>query len=236
MRIELLIKVLGRMVIFITQKRMKDKHGANVDGLESAYITFFTKENIFPTQSVLVPVPNHIGHLRRLLNGLHPCLFILTGGNNIDPQSFGSDERLEDLAPRRDKVESYILDFAFAENIPVIGICRGSHFINVYLGGRLTLNLLNHKPGDSHYCQFDGKNYHVNSYHNHGIVQDGLAKELTPIAKTTDGRLIEAFTGSGSGKTGNMRILGVQWHPERSGADTDFFRLLVNRFIKFEKR
>ena len=212
------------MIVLLSQKRFKDKHGAQIDGLDSAYLDFFINNDVFPAQAVFVPVPNQLIDLRSLVKTCVPDLIILTGGNNINPLSFGSDVRLDGLSPKRDEVEKALLDFALAKGIPVIGICRGFHFINVYLGGKLTLNLSNHRPGKDHSCQFDGKKYNINSYHNHGIAPDDLAKELRPIGKTIDGKLIEAFAGP--------QILGVQWHPERPGADKELFRLLVNEFIK----
>ncbi len=218
-------------MVFITQKSMKNKYGADIGALETAYINFFTKEDVLPHKSVFLPIPNHLSHLHKLIETFHPDLIILTGGNNINPQSFGSDEKIEDISPIRDKVEGYLLDFAFANNIPVIGICRGFHFINVHLGGKLTLNLPNHTPAKSHICQFNGEKYIVNSYHNHGIMPGDLSKELKPIAKTIDGRYIEAFTHISSKKTNDKCILGVQWHPERLNTDTAFFRLLINKFI-----
>jgi putative glutamine amidotransferase len=223
------------MLIFITQKSIRDEYGFELDALEATYITYFTGENIFSSPPVLLPVPNNIVQARRLNAALRPDLLVLTGSNNIDPKSFGSDVKLDDLAPRRDEVERYLLDFSLAENIPVIGICRGFHFINVYLGGNLTLNLSGHPPAVGHDCEYEGKKYRVNSFHNHGITADDLAEGLVPVARTTDGRLIEAYAATGRGKTSGKRILAVQWHPERPGADTHLFQRLVEKYIGFEK-
>lgn len=223
------------MIVFITQKSIRDEYGLDLDALEAAYITYFTGENIFSSPPVLLPVPNNIIQARCLTATLSPDLIMLTGGNNIDPASFGSDAKLDDLAPRRDEVEGYLLDFALAEGIPVIGICRGFQFINVHLGGTLTLNLSGHPPAIDHDCEYDDKKYRVNSFHNHGITSDDLAEALVPLAVTVDGSLIEAYTAGDKGRTGSKRILGVQWHPERQGADTRFFKRLVEKYIGIEK-
>ena len=42
-----------------------------------------------------------------------------------------------DITPLRDEVEYALLDYAFAHNLPVYGICRGIQILNVYLGGTL---------------------------------------------------------------------------------------------------
>ena len=59
---------------------------ADLDGLESAYLSFFS-DVVLPPKSVLIPVPNQLGYLRRLADTLRPNLVILSGGNNIDPKN-----------------------------------------------------------------------------------------------------------------------------------------------------
>ena len=52
-----------------------------------------------------------------------------------------------DLTPLRDEVEYRLLDYAFAHNLPVYGICRGIQLLNVYLGGTLWQDLpTGHEP------------------------------------------------------------------------------------------
>ena len=46
-----------------------------------------------------------------------------------------------DVTPLRDAVEYALLDYAFAHNLPVYGICRGIQILNVYLGGTLWYDL-----------------------------------------------------------------------------------------------
>lgn len=204
------------MIIFITQKQLKDKHETMLDGLESNYLYFFN------SWGTLVPIPNSLDQVYDLFKLAKPDLIILTGGNNINPESYNSQEKLDDLALRRDDVEHTLLDYALKDNIPVIGICRGFHFINVYLGGKLTLNLPNHLPGYSHLCSFENKSYKVNSYHDHGITLSDLSSKLTPIITVYN--LVEAFI--------RKNILGVQWHPERPDGNKELFDLLVKRYLK----
>ena len=52
-----------------------------------------------------------------------------------------------DLTPLRDEVEYRLLDYAFAHDLPVYGICRGIQLLNVYLGGTLWQDLPSgHEP------------------------------------------------------------------------------------------
>ena len=215
------------MRIFITQKKMRDRHGSDLDALETAYIRFFLEAAILPANVIFIPVPNRLEHARLLFSACIPALLVLTGGNNTDPITFGVEIALDDLAPKRDEVEAFLLEQALSRGIPVLGICRGFHFINVYLGGRLSLNLQNHPPAVPHICQYQGKEYTVNSYHHHGIKTGDLAAPLTPIAFSCSGEMVEAFATSQGGG-----ILGVQWHPERPGADTELFRVLFEKYLR----
>jgi len=209
------------MIMFITQKQLQDSHYSKLDGLETTYIDFFN------SYGVLIPIPNKLVQVARLLRTKpfpSPDLIILTGGNNINPKSVGSKAELDDLAPNRDKVEYMLLDYALNTDTPVIGICRGFHFINVFLEGALTFNLLDHPVGLSHLCRFEGKDYKVNSYHDHGIMPYNLSGKLQAIVYADHG-LVEAYTHK------NKKVLGIQWHPERFGCEGQLFELLVKRYL-----
>src|SRR5690554_6415907 len=112
--------------------------------------------------------------------------------------------------PERDMLETRLLDYAKANNTPLVGICRGMQMMNHYLGGTLT-------PITGHVAtrhQLEGewakeRGYtSVNSYHNFGITTETIAPELNALAYTADG-VIKAVEHE------RLPWLGIMWHPER---------------------
>ena len=168
---------------------------------------------------------------------------LLTGGADVEPSNYGfKDENgVCHPFPGRDAIETRILDEAFERRLPMLAICRGMQFLNVYQGGTLIPDL----PGDAHrltdnerhrvVCEphaalplligaFEG---HVTSSH-HQAVQ-GLGHGLQIAAKAPDGT-IEAIEW-----TRPMRrpwLAAVQWHPERMGLDEPFAGAIFRGFLQ----
>src|SRR5689334_21613462 len=64
---------------------------------------------------------------------------LLSGGTDIDPKEYGA-ERIPETQPpdrRRDRMEARLLRDALRMDMPVLGICRGMQFLNVFHGGTL---------------------------------------------------------------------------------------------------
>lgn len=140
--------------------------------------------------------------------------FLFTGGQDV-----GS-------CPKRDNLETLLMSKALQADKPILGICRGLQFINVFLGGTLWQDLPSEHPSEIVHRQ--GKPYgnpthtvtlrgelkslldkdilEVNTLH-HQAIKD-LANELTTMAVAPDG-IIEAIMMK------NKRFVwAVQWHPE----------------------
>lgn len=114
----------------------------------------------------------------------------------------------------RDKIELELIDNAIKNRIPVLGICRGAEMITTWARGILvpfTGNALANHKGAWHKVLFSDllnlDKLDVWSNHHLRIENPGTLK---PIAFAEDGS-IEAIADP------KRRILGVLWHPERSG-------------------
>jgi len=139
----------------------------------------------------------------------------------------------------RDFTEKCLLDYAVKNKIPVLGICRGMQFINVYFGGKLIQNIskeikssFKHVAKD-HLIELLDKRLHsgkrnqvkVNSYHNQGVDNITLSSKLNCFAKSTDGVIEGIFHP-------NLPIVGIEWHPERNSPDKEFNYKLIKAFLK----
>lgn len=85
---------------------------------------------------MVFPVTEDRAIYERMLPMVDGLLF--TGGHDVDPARYGSDEGLSvDPTPQRDDAEHIALEYACEHDLAVAGICRGIQFINVFLGGTL---------------------------------------------------------------------------------------------------
>lgn len=98
----------------------------------------------------LLAVPNNLPIAQRTLRGLPLAAVILTGGNDLpsvpDPN---------DVAPERDRVETWLLEQAEELRTPVIGICRGAQSIAHRFGARLVDGQHGHS-GTRHHVRSTG--------------------------------------------------------------------------------
>jgi putative glutamine amidotransferase len=124
-------------------------------------------------------------------------LVILCGGN--DMSDFVTWRNNND--PQRDQFEADLIDQAIAKNVPVVGICRGSHFINKHQGG--TLRMLD-VPYDNVEVELPG----ITVVCHHTIAIDQLAPGFEIVLQDKTG-IIELAVNR------DKRLLGIGWHPER---------------------
>ena len=167
--------------------------------------------------------------------------FVLSGGNDVDPSQYGKGDglgKVGELTPLRDSVERLILAYAYANDIPVLGICRGFQMINVFFGGTLYLDLADRRlipgrlPGDTGVAvehrqthSYDHPTHRVEvapgtqlarlvgagSLHGNSMHHQGV-EQLAPVlraAATSPDGLVEAVEMPGRGF-----LMGTQWHPE----------------------
>ncbi len=178
---------------------------------------------------VLPPVPDLAAEHARLCDA-----FVFTGGNDPAMEAFGKPTHPAAtlVHPRRQQYETLLLTALRDQEPgrPVLGICLGMQMMALHAGGNMNQHLpdtlashamhknAQHTVNASHAAAArwlpaiaDGEPARspVQSNH-HQAVSD--AGSLLVIARSEDG-VIEAV-----GDPGRPFYLGVQWHPERTGA------------------
>lgn len=151
--------------------------------------------------TIVLPVPNRPQDVEAMAAACRPSLIVLSGGNDIGG------------APERDATEAALLDSAQRSGVPVLAVCRGLQMVQHYLGGVLS-RVQGHVRCEHSIQAAPGKTLPpltVNSYHDWGIMQSGLAADLRALYLHADGS-VEAAVHA------NRPWLGVMWHPERVGA------------------
>lgn len=149
---------------------------------------------------------------------------LIPGGGDIHPSWFGQEDQGSLSVDRElDRAQLGLLHAFILAGKPVLGICRGIQLINVCLGG----DLIQHLPtADTHrykeqdqihssdclsgslLFQLYGSSPLINSAHHQGLGR--IATGFAVTQKAPDG-VVEGIEHK------TRPILGVQWHPERTG-------------------
>jgi len=169
-------------------------------------------------------IPNNLINPVNFLKNFNVKGVLFAGGNNVNPKLYGSNEELDDVYDVRDKTEVEILNYALKLKLPIVGLCRGFHFLNVFFGGKIYNNIKGH-VNTKHVLISKNSNFDsliINSFHNHGVRDKDIALSLTSIAKSEDG-IIEAFENK------KLKLLALQWHPERDSNGKEF-DIIKNHF------
>lgn len=172
--------------------------------------------------------------------------FLFSGGGDVHP-SFYAEEALPLLGTiesKRDGFEPEALLGAWERKMPLLTICRGMQLMNVVLGGTLWQDisyaggeLLQHVQEQDPYsathevalCDerlvrlLGASVLQTNSHHHQAIRR--IAPSLRVAARTSDG-IVEALLPSVEQGEGRFCV-GLQWHPERLGAEAGSDRLFT---------
>ncbi|MCQ2532115.1 MAG: gamma-glutamyl-gamma-aminobutyrate hydrolase family protein [Saccharofermentans sp.] len=195
---------------------------------------------------VMLPLTHDEGEIEELLDHMHGIL--LTGGHDVSPALY-NEKPLKECAQtieERDRMEMILLKKTLERDMPVLGICRGIQFLNVFTGGTLYQDLPTQRPtktehhqsppydipvhevtikDDSKLFKLLGKSsIRVNSYH-HQAIKD-IGEDLKIMAISEDG-LTEAVE-----MPDKRFVWAVQWHPEFAYKKDDVQRKIFEEFVK----
>lgn len=224
------------MNLLVTQRHGRNAHGDWTDSLENRYVRFLECFG-----AAVIAVPNDSDNFRKLLLNLKIDGIILSGGGDVDPSLYGglSGENCA-ISKKRDETEAFLIAHAVAAGVPLLGMCRGMQFINVFFGGRLIQDIkkidgLNVHPTP---CVHDVKIVEprlrdilaaevvsVNSYHNQGVAAGMLGDGLKAFAVNEKLNIVEGFYHA------ERKIAGIQWHPERNESIAEIDKILIESFI-----
>lgn len=179
---------------------------------------------------------------------------LLTGSySNVAPERYGAthEELKKDLT--RDALTFKLLEYAEAQQVPLLAICRGLQEMNVYFGGTLHPDWrevegfyeqhledsnapmeVQYQPVHDVIIQSGGhlsafnQQWKVNSLHKQCINQVGEGLLVEAAAPDT---LIEAIS-----LPNHPYLLGVQWHPEADYNNDEMSKYLFSGFINHAKQ
>ncbi len=179
---------------------------------------------------LIIPPVLREAEAHALVERLDALLF--SGGEDIAPHHYGADPspHLGGVDERRDSSELALFHAAYAQQKPILGICRGHQLINVAMGGTLYQDLATEYPQAVEHSAFPARSIEepihpveiepdsilahilgethlqVNSAHHQAVKTPGQGMKV--IARAPDG-IIEA-----TWCMDHPFCLSVQWHPE----------------------
>jgi putative glutamine amidotransferase len=213
-------------------------------GVNQSYVRALVAAGCAP---VLIPLLDDHERLRAIYERLDGIVF--PGGADVAPSEYGEApiDNLNVVEAPRDRMELQLARWAFADDLPTLGICRGQQVLNVALGGTLYQDLRHqgvtpvehaeaHGRGrtalihrvrldpDSRLAQLiDETSIDVNSLHHQAV--KSVAPRLRVTGKSDDG-VIEAVESPE-----RRFLIAVQWHPEEID-EIPWVRRLFEGFAK----
>ncbi|MEO1269766.1 MAG: gamma-glutamyl-gamma-aminobutyrate hydrolase family protein [Myxococcota bacterium] len=196
------------------------------DAIAHDWVRLWAREQLRP---LLIPStwPDPVS----LMRSFGAQALLLTNGEDVE---LGMDDSTPSGQPR-DISEALLLREALMHKIPVLAVCRGLQFVQVYFGGPLCRDVST--LGEQHVAVEHDVQLHglfaeqvgqtqctVNSFHRCGVTRCTLAKELVPLATTP--QLVEAA------RHNTHPLLAVQWHPERPGSCGELDRYLFGTWLR----
>lgn len=206
-------------------------------------------------EPVRIPLSRSPAEVMKIIES---CDGVLLPGSNadVDPSKFGvpRSPHTAGADPGRDAVDELLLQHAYRQRKPILGICYGLQSLNVYRRGSLVQHIpdflpedlrakVNHEAGRTvavaHTVEIDSDSklreilgrrdkpvVPVNSSHHQSA--DVIGGGLRISARCPDDGIIEALEGTAS----DHFVLAVQWHPERSVDEDEASRAIFRALIE----
>jgi putative glutamine amidotransferase len=202
-------------------------------------------------EAVVVPLDEPQARVAKMLAGVEGIL--LPGSRfDVDPQRYG-EQRIAACEPAdaaRTAVDELLLQEGFNLRKPILAICHGAQTLNVWRNGSLIQDLetaVNHQPGrtvvEAHPVEIRAGSRlagllaeaevaekvgvaQVNSSHHQAIHVPG--DQLRVSAVSPGDGVIEAVELDSP----EHFVLGVQWHPERTCAESALSRAIFQAFVR----
>ena len=165
------------------------------------------------------------------LEGLCDGLLVPGSYANIDPKYYGGEKKADvEYGEDEFSLDKLVIERFHNNHKAILGVCAGIQEINVYFGGTLKQDVVDHCNDGTHEIIIDNDSVlfdiykeerkEVNTLHYQGL--DKVAEGFKVTAKALDGT-IEAIEKD--------NILAVQWHPELMN-DVKIFEYFVNNIVK----
>jgi gamma-glutamyl-gamma-aminobutyrate hydrolase PuuD len=197
------------------------------DSLDQRWTSLLTGLGFVP-----VPIPNMLDDIEAYLDELKLDGVILTGGGDL--VEYATAER---ATPERDRVEHALIDYCLSHDLPLLGVCRGLQALVNHFGGRLRpvqehVAVRHQVRFDDSYAEGVVRPADVNSFHDFGLTEDDLPKELLAFAWADDEAVGPVGTGGtiatveGAAMDGRA-VTGIMWHAEREESLVEWDRALI---------
>lgn len=179
-------------------------------------------------------------------------LIIFTGGADVSPKLYGEENVYSYCDNVRDLDEEKVFKKAIENNIPCLGICRGSQFLTVMNGGKLIQDVDNHAIMGTHLIKNFDKEYKKNllpitSTHHQMMYPFNLDKEdykliAISASKRSTIYLYDQGIYSAEDVTTEPEIvyypktnsLAIQGHPEQMDKECDtvkYVNFLIDKYL-----
>lgn len=237
-------------------------HGVDLEYAERAIPQYERAVALAGGEPVRIGLHQSGGAITRAIES---CQGVLLPGSkaDIDPARFHAQRAPHTAAddPRREEADNLLLDHAYQQHKPVLGICYGLQSLNVYRGGSLVQHIpdflteatrtkVNHDAGKNvvvaHAVEIESGSLLGSIVEGANKSAQGKSPIIVPVNSSHhqsadaigDGLSIashcpdDGIIEALEGTGADQFVLAVQWHPERSVDDDEPSRAIFRALIE----